>query len=505
MAGPNPLEKRRFAVRILTVSTLTIALIAADNAARAGVMFFDLDGGQQAAWTSALQGGGHTPAGATAWDTLPDFNIVAFDGPVDTNTNNAVFNPGDIPPDLAFDSNLNSHGVGGPAGRGPGGNGLVGIGPGSAFAPPDNTLVANDDGDSLDIFSLVSNHTAMEIKSVHFGDMVTTGVDITVYDTNDNMIGQLLGAEADGASGRRWGLLATNSDVIGRVNVEAVGPNEFGGVFGVSTYTATPGSVMFFDLDGGDQNAWDQALAGAGYYLIGGTDWGALPDFGLTEMDGPVDASTNNGTFSPGDIPSDLAFDSNLNPNGAGGPAGRGPGGNGLVAIGPSSAFAPSANTLLANNDTDSFDIISLDPTHTALEIKPVHEELLGGGANVDITVYDNNENLVGQLLGANVAGALGRRWGILAVNGATIGRVNIDAGGAFLEFGGVRSVKTYNDVPPLVDTDNDGIPDIDDVCPNNPMGMLVDTQGRPKGDMNDDCVVNGLDVQLFVTQALTE
>ncbi len=480
-----------------------IGFLAGVGPVRGGVTFFDLDGGQQAAWDSALSSGNHILLSATAWETLPDFGIVAFDGPVNTNTDNGTFSPGDIPPDLAFDSNLNLHGVGGPAGRGVGGDGLAAMGPLSVFMVQFNSLVSNNDTDSFDIFSLDPNHSAMEIRPMHVGDLVTTSVDITVYDNSDVQIGQLLGAEADGADGHRWGILATDGDTIGRVNVDAVGANEFGGVMGVKTYSAVQGSIMFFDLDGGDQAAWDAALAGGGHFLIGGTNWASLPDFGIAEFDGPVNTSTNNGTFAPGDIPADVAFDSNLNPNGVGGPAGRGPGGNGLVGIGPSSAFTPPSNALLSNNDTDSFDIFSLDPSHTAMEIKPVHEELLGGGMTVDITVYDNNDNLVGQLLGADVDGGLGRRWGLLAVGGATIGRVNIDAGGAFLEFGGVLSVKTYNDVAPVSDSDGDGVPDLDDVCPNNAPGLSVDSEGRPKGDMNDDCVVDGLHVQFFVMQLL--
>jgi hypothetical protein len=123
----------------------------------------------------------------------------------------------------------------------------------------------------------------------------------------------------------------------------------------------------------------------------------------------------------------------------------------------------------------------------------------------VDITVFDNNGNMVGQLLGADVDGEVGRRWGILAVDGATIGRVNVDAGGGFLEFGGVRAVSTYNDVAPPMDTDADGVPDADDVCPNNTPGLIVDGEGRPKGDMNDDCNVDGTDVQFFVMQLLNQ
>ena len=52
-------------------------------------------------------------------------------------------------------------------------------------------------------------------------------------------------------------------------------------------------------------------------------------------------------------------------------------------------------------------------------------------------------------------------------------------------------------------DIDNDGVLNGLDVCIFTPLGLAVDSEGRPKGDMNDDCVVDGLDVQLFVNQLL--
>ncbi len=52
-------------------------------------------------------------------------------------------------------------------------------------------------------------------------------------------------------------------------------------------------------------------------------------------------------------------------------------------------------------------------------------------------------------------------------------------------------------------DIDNDGVLNGMDVCEYTPLGMAVDPEGRPKGDMNNDCVVDGLDIQFFVSQFL--
>ncbi|MCG8404173.1 MAG: thrombospondin type 3 repeat-containing protein [Phycisphaerales bacterium] len=55
------------------------------------------------------------------------------------------------------------------------------------------------------------------------------------------------------------------------------------------------------------------------------------------------------------------------------------------------------------------------------------------------------------------------------------------------------------------IDSDNDGVPDLTDVCPNNSEGLSVDSEGRPRLDLNSDCVVNGLDLQLIVDELLNQ
>jgi len=55
-------------------------------------------------------------------------------------------------------------------------------------------------------------------------------------------------------------------------------------------------------------------------------------------------------------------------------------------------------------------------------------------------------------------------------------------------------------------DDDNDGVPDASDACPENDLAVTVDAvSGRPLGDMNTDCVVNGSDIAGFVEQLLGE
>jgi len=49
------------------------------------------------------------------------------------------------------------------------------------------------------------------------------------------------------------------------------------------------------------------------------------------------------------------------------------------------------------------------------------------------------------------------------------------------------------------LDTDADGVPDSLDVCCDTPEGLTVDDEGRPKGDIDDDCDVDLGDYALFV------
>ena len=48
-------------------------------------------------------------------------------------------------------------------------------------------------------------------------------------------------------------------------------------------------------------------------------------------------------------------------------------------------------------------------------------------------------------------------------------------------------------------DDDNDGVGDGADVCPNTHCPQcIVDVEGRPKGDLNDDCHVDLSDFSTF-------
>ncbi len=49
-----------------------------------------------------------------------------------------------------------------------------------------------------------------------------------------------------------------------------------------------------------------------------------------------------------------------------------------------------------------------------------------------------------------------------------------------------------------IIDTDDDGVADPDDLCNNTPVGIPVDTDGRPIGDLDLDCDTDLVDFALF-------
>ena len=196
--------------------------------------------------------------------------------------------------------------------------------------------------------------------------------------------------------------------------------------------TSAQAAVIFYDLDGGGQAQFDADLATNGYVMQSQTNWGALPDWGIQGMDGPVDTNTNNGIFSPGDIPFDLMFASNLTPYGTGGLNNEPT--NGLVAVGPSSGYVPS-NGLAANYFVDSFDVFDVGGGIVAMEL---YTFSIVGGSTVDLTAYDDN----GALLGSYGGVAAPHRYGVLVTGADTLGVVNVYDAGSGAE--GVMAVTTY-------------------------------------------------------------
>lgn len=222
------------------------ACVVLSTTASGDILFFDIGAEGWDPFLDAVAGFGYYQESQTAWDTLPDWGITGVDGPVDVNTNNAIFNPGDIPYNLAFDSNLNPFGIPGPAGRGAGGTGLVGVGPSGGFGNPSNALLANFFVDSFDIFV-----TEGACKAMAFNALTLLGsnfVDITVFGPNEEVLGQFGGPAPP--QGHWFGVLMTpDQTTIQRVNIyDAGGGAE--GVMEVIKYVPAPGVLALFGLAG---------------------------------------------------------------------------------------------------------------------------------------------------------------------------------------------------------------------------------------------------------------
>jgi hypothetical protein len=222
------------------------ASIVLTSAASGNIIFFDIGAQGWAPFLDAVSSYGYYEESATAWDLLADWGLTGFDGPVDVNTENGIIHPGDIPYNLAFDSNLNPWGIPGPAGRGVGGTGLVSLGPAAGFGNPSNALLANFFVDSFDIFVTEGCCKAMAFNALSVAG--SNAVDITVFGPNEEVLGSTGGAAPP--AGHWYGVLMTpDQPCIQRVNIyDVAGGAE--GVMAVIKYVPAPGVLALFGLAG---------------------------------------------------------------------------------------------------------------------------------------------------------------------------------------------------------------------------------------------------------------
>ncbi|MEE9294680.1 MAG: DUF4215 domain-containing protein, partial [Phycisphaerae bacterium] len=180
---------------------------------------------------------------------------------------------------------------------------------------------------------------------------------------------------------------------------------------------ARAGGVTFFT----DPAAFDNAVAGAGKVLKGIEDFEeavAPPDSVLLLGCDPLDTACNDGVFSPGDILFNLAFQSNI----------ASPGmvkslGQGLALLTP--PFVGALNNAVGSNFfSDSFDVLSLNPNHTAIALSVV-DLAFAPGIPIEVRVFDKNGSLLGMIIVNNAAPA-GTFVGFVVPTPGTIGRVNI-------------------------------------------------------------------------------
>jgi len=191
-----------------------------------------------------------------------------------------------------------------------------------------------------------------------------------------------------------------------------------------ATHTAsTTADLLLFDIEA-DPNGWLDALRAGNKLFKDSFDLGALADFGLEVMDGPLTFEGNtSGSVPFGFLPANVVLDSNLSPFGSGGPNGRGAGGAGLLGVGPSAGFGNPSNAIVSNFAEDSFDLLVTRQFKTAMSF---HALSLSGSDTIDITVYDLGGGMLGQFLGLD-APAEGHEYGLILFDtGRYFGHVNI-------------------------------------------------------------------------------
>ena len=210
------------------------------------------------------------------------------------------------------------------------------------------------------------------------------------------------------------------------------------GLAALSLGASASADIFLFDLEGGTQ-AWDEALEAQGKVLKASFNFDDL-DFsgnpaGFFRMDDPLDSGGSHGGNSageipPGFIPDNVVIQSNLDPFGEFGPNPRGI--EGLAGVNAGWEGTSTNNAVLPNTNPDSLDII-LAGRKTAVDLDVVNfGDTAGEGFDIrgvrllSITVYDVNDQLLVTFGDLDAPQAGGHRYGLLAMGGDTIGRINI-------------------------------------------------------------------------------
>ncbi len=236
-----------------TICGLVVASGVLTGPVAANILLFDLEDPQQSAdFFAAVET--LTVLASFDFDSLPDLGLQGIHGPL-TSAGSGPIPPGLIPEGIALDSNLEPWGEGGPSTRGPGGNGLAGVGPSAPFDNPSNAMVANFYVDSFDIIftpgdfgTSTDGVTALVFTGVSI--IGSANMDIVVYDSaGDQGIGWFPAVDAPHA-GHTYGLLGVGT-FIGRVNVYDEEHDVYGaeGIMGEMTVWGTSARCPA-DLDG---------------------------------------------------------------------------------------------------------------------------------------------------------------------------------------------------------------------------------------------------------------
>ncbi len=195
----------------LLVSALLFGL-PLSLSAQGGVLFFT----SQTSFRDAMGRAGKILKGIEDFEEarIGQGAVAAMNDPLNSQTNNAYFQPGEILGNLQFQSNLGGANSAQPNPRGTNGLAVFGAGFQGSMS---KGVVANFFVDSLDLIILSNDKTGIGFNLVTFFAPGGT-VKIDVYDINNVFLGTT-NANADPAGTNFLGIQAVGGALIGRVNI----------------------------------------------------------------------------------------------------------------------------------------------------------------------------------------------------------------------------------------------------------------------------------------------
>lgn len=184
--------------------------------ALAGVEFFDVSR-DPGAWEAALDAAGVVSKGTVDFGEDPDHGVDLFRGPLTAegcpNDPDCPVSPGIVLDNMMIDTSEDFD------------INLVAFGPSQSFGTVRNSVLAQYFIDSMDVHFDDGRKTAVSLDLLSILGSGT--VDLAVFDTRGALLG--VASVPAPAAGRVTGVLATDGDTIGRVNIfdPADGAEEF--------------------------------------------------------------------------------------------------------------------------------------------------------------------------------------------------------------------------------------------------------------------------------------
>lgn len=142
-------------------------------------------------------------------------------------------------------------------------------------------------------------------------------------------------------------------------------------------------------------------------------------DLGINAFPAPLDSTTNDGGYVPGDIIEGAVFQDNPI-NDSANPGVDSP--TGIINLGPSSGFGNATVVLVSNTFTDTTDILITNPDVTAFGSDFV---TYVAAVAVDITIFDTTDTPIDTFTGFPASNSEGSFLGYDS-GGIPIGRINI-------------------------------------------------------------------------------